>query len=63
MIEAIRATAGLLGIATFAFQTSREVYDFVNSIQKALQTIRDLKGELLALDPMRVSAAGNRFKQ
>lgn len=52
MAEAIGVTAGLLGIATFAFQTSKEVYSLVDSIQKAPQTIRDLKGELLALDPI-----------
>jgi len=52
MAEPIGVTAGLLGIATFAFQTSKEVYDLVNSIQKAPQTIRDLKSELLALDPI-----------
>lgn len=52
MAEAIGVTAGLLGIATFAFQISKEVYNLVNSIQKAPQTIRDLKGELLALDPI-----------
>ena len=52
MAEPIGVTAGLLGIATFAFQTSKAVYDLVNSIQKAPQTIRDLKSELLALDPV-----------
>ncbi|KAL2037793.1 hypothetical protein N7G274_009518 [Stereocaulon virgatum] len=52
MAEPIGVTAGLLGIATFAFQTSKAVYDLVNSIQKAPQTIRDLKSELLALDPI-----------
>ncbi|KAI4087782.1 MAG: hypothetical protein L6R37_008283 [Teloschistes peruensis] len=52
MAEAIGVTASLLGIATFAFQTSKEVYNLVNSIQKAPKTIRDLKSELLALDPV-----------
>jgi len=50
MVEAIGVTADLLGIATFAFQTSKKVYDLVNSIQKASQTIRDLKSELLILN-------------
>ena len=52
MAEPIGVIAGLLGIATFAFQTSKAVYDLVNSIQKAPQTIRDLKSELLALNPV-----------
>ena len=52
MPEPIGVTAGLLGIATFAFQTSKTVYNLVNSIQKAPQTIRELKNELLALDPI-----------
>jgi hypothetical protein len=52
MAEAIGVTAGLMGIATFAFQISKEVYDLVDSIQKAPQTIRDLKSELAALDPI-----------
>lgn len=52
MAEPIGITAGLMGIASFAFQTSKAVYDLVNSIQKAPQTIRDLKSELLALDPV-----------
>jgi hypothetical protein len=52
MAEAIGVTAGLIGIATFAFQISKEVYDLVDSIQKAPQTIRDLKSELTALDPI-----------
>jgi hypothetical protein len=52
MAEAIGVTAGLIGIATFAFQISREVYDLVDSIQKAPKTIRDLKSELVALDPI-----------
>ena len=52
MAEPIGVTAGLLGIVTFAFQISKEAYNLVNSIQKAPQTIRDLKSELLALDPI-----------
>jgi hypothetical protein len=32
MAEAIGVTAGLLGIATFAFQLSKEVYNLVDSI-------------------------------
>ncbi|KAL9101255.1 MAG: hypothetical protein Q9163_003469 [Psora crenata] len=52
MAEPIGVTAGLLGIATFAFQTSKAVYKLVDSIQKAPQTIRDLKSEMLALDPV-----------
>ena len=52
MAEAIGVTAGLLAVATFVFQLSKEVYDLVDSIQKAPQTIRDLKSELVALDPI-----------
>jgi hypothetical protein len=52
MAEAIGVTAGLLGITTFAFQLSKEVYDIVDGIQKAPQIIRDLKSELVALDPI-----------
>ena len=52
MIEPIGVTAALLGIATFAFQISKEVYDLVKSIQNAPRPIRDLKSELLALDPI-----------
>lgn len=52
MAEPIGVTAGLLVIATFVFQTSKAVYDLANSIQKAPQTITDLKNELLALDPV-----------
>ena len=52
MTESIEVTAGLLSIATFTFQTSKAVYDLVNSIQKAPQIIQDLKSELLALDPV-----------
>jgi hypothetical protein len=52
MAEAIGVTAGLVGIATFAFQISKEVYYLVESIQKAPQTIRELKSELVALDPI-----------
>lgn len=52
MAEPIGVAAALLGIATFTWQISKEVYDLVNSIQKAPQTIRDLKSELLALDPI-----------
>jgi hypothetical protein len=52
MAEAIGVTAGLIGIATFAFQTSKEVYNLIDSIQKAPQTIRDLKSELITLDPI-----------
>ena len=52
MAEVIGITAGLIGIASFAFQTSKELYNFVNSIQNAPQTIRDLKAELIALGPI-----------
>jgi Fungal N-terminal domain of STAND proteins len=52
MAEAIGVTASLIGIATFAFQLSKEVYDLVDGIHKAPQTIRELKSELVALDPI-----------
>jgi hypothetical protein len=52
MAEAIGVTAGLIGIATFAFQVSKEVYHLVDNISKPPQTIRGLKSELVALDPI-----------
>ena len=52
MAEAIGVTAGLLGIATFAYQLSKEVCDLVDSILKAPRTIRDLRSELIALEPI-----------
>lgn len=55
MAEAIGVTAGLLGILTFALQSSVEVSNLISSIQKSPQTIRDLKCELSALDPILTS--------
>lgn len=55
MADPVGVTSALLGIATFAFQISKEVYNLVDSIQKAPQTIRDLKSELVALDPILIS--------
>lgn len=51
----IGVTAGLIGIATFALQVTKEVYGLANSIQKAPSIIRNLKSELVALEPVLVS--------
>jgi hypothetical protein len=51
----IGVTAGLIGIATFAVQMTKEVCGLVNNIQKAPTTIHNLKSELVALEPILVS--------
>lgn len=49
MAEPIGVAAGLLGLATFAFQSSVALYKTVQSFQFHPKRVRDLKEELEAL--------------
>lgn len=50
MAEPISLASGLLALAAFAFQSSKSLYEVVESFHSNQRTIRDLKEELQALD-------------
>lgn len=50
MADPISLASGLLTLTAFAFQSSKSLYQSVESFQKCPRSIRDLKEELEALD-------------
>ena len=50
MAEPISVASGLVALATFALQSSKALYQAIESFKSNPKTIRDLKEELEALD-------------
>ena len=50
MADPISITSGLVALATFAFQSSKNLYQVVQSFKSNQRAIRELKEELEALD-------------
>jgi len=50
MADPISITSGLVALAAFAFQSSKSLYQVVQSFKSSRKAIRELKEELEALD-------------
>jgi len=50
MADPISITSGLVALAVFAFQSSKTLYQVVQSFKSSRKAIRELKEELEALD-------------
>lgn len=50
MAEAFGIASGLVGLAGFAFQTSKSLYQLVESFKSSKRAIRDLRDELQSLN-------------
>lgn len=50
MAEAVGVASGLVGLAGFAFQTSKSLYQLIESFKSSKRAIRDLRDELQSLN-------------